>query len=163
MSDREYELTQKLHIERLCKNHFDVELYVDSIIASDIEMVQDDSYATLFMANGTMYTLCETSKPVTLQDIKSQIKSMGMEADFYYPPAKDMNYFSRYGKVAFSSIFPGRPVATEEETLFYQTLAPYSPALVQIREVKGEIRRFNMRGNTWQAMKNFSYSRIQVQ
>lgn len=163
MSDLEYESAEVKRIERLCKEHFGVELHISAVVASDVEMPQSDSYATVFNADNAVYALCETSQPVNLRDIQSQIKRMGLEAEFYYPPANDMNYFSRFGEKIFLSVFPGRTKASDNDTIFYQTLTPYNPALVRIRKVKGGIRRFNMRGNTWQTIKDFSYSRIQVQ
>lgn len=163
MSDREYELAEKMRIKRLCKENFGVDLRINTIVASDVEMTQDDSYTTIFNTNGAMYALCETNEPTTLRDIKSQIRLMGLDAEYYYPPAHDANYFERYGKNAFLSVFPGREIATESDIDFYKTLAPYSPALVRIRKVNGRIRRFNKPGNMWQTTMDLSYSRIRVQ
>lgn len=61
---------------------------------------------------------------------------MGLKAELYMPPKGQPHYFDDIGRMKFSEVFPGRKVITDEDIVFYKTLAPYNPALVLISEVK---------------------------
>lgn len=162
MTDREYNTLKKREIERICKAHFRVNLPVTDLIAPDVS-TDDNSFTTVFKSGNTIYALCETETPVTLGDVRSIVKQMGMEAETYFAPHNDEDYFMRCARKSFLSVFPGREIVNTEDLLYYQTLAPYSPALVQIRRVNGQIRRFSTQGNSWQKTLDFTYFRPQVQ
>jgi hypothetical protein len=78
------------------------------------------------------------------------------------PPKGQPLYFDEIGKRKFEEIFPGRKVTNDEDIAFYKTLAPYSPALIAIREVKNGViyqyDSYSMGG--WRPHTKFSYRRI---
>jgi hypothetical protein len=89
---------------------------------------------------------------------------MGMKAEKYLPPDANENYFLRFGQKIFQDVFPGRKISTNQDTLsYYQTLAPYSPALVRISKIDGEIRQYSKIGQKWSSTLELSYQRMQVQ
>ena len=106
----------------------------------------------------------EASSPLLLGDVKKIISRMGLKAELYMPPKGQPHYFDDIGRMKFSEVFPGRKVITEEDIVFYKTLAPYNPALVLISEVKkGEIYQFDAdaRGG-WRVGAKFAYRRIRT-
>ena len=156
-------LSQVENLESFCADYFGVNLRILKIIQSDIPS-GEKLYTTVFMTNrNELYALCNDDDSLSLADIKKVIKSMGMEAEVFLPPNADKDYFLNYGKKVFQSVFPDRKTISAEETTFYQTLAPYSPALVRINRVGGEIRQYNKFGKIWQKTFVFSYLRLWVQ
>ena len=106
----------------------------------------------------------EASSPILLGDVKKIISRMGLKAELYMPPKGQPHYFDDIGRMKFSEVFPGRKVITDEDIVFYKTLAPYNPALVLISEVKkGEIYQFDAdaRGG-WRVGAKFAYRRIRT-
>ncbi len=149
-------------IEKFCNDYFNVNLQINKIVLNNMP-TSHNSRTTVFTANHhTVYALCLCNDQVNLADIKIIIKKMGMKAEKYLPPEADDNYFLDYGQNVFQSVFPGRKSGTPDETLFYQTLTPYNPALVRIGKVNGEIRQYNNVGKKWQPAIEFSYLRMQV-
>jgi len=106
--------------------------------------------------------LCTADESLNLADIKVIIKSIGMKAEAYLPPDGDSNYFLRYGQKVFQSVFPCRKTSNNAETVFYQTLTPYTPALIRIEKINGEIRQYNQNHQQWQKTLDISYLRMQV-
>lgn len=162
MSDLEYNLSKMREIERICKEHFQMQLPVSRLIIPDVP-ADGHTYTTVFESGQTLYALCEAEKPITLREVRTIIKQMGMEAEAYYPPDMDGSYFMRFARHAFLSVFPGRDVVDSSDLVYYQTLAPYSPALIRIRKVNGAIRRYNPKAQNWQKTLDFSYFHPQVQ
>ena len=162
MSDLEYDKLKMREIERICVEDFRLNLNITKLIITDVATL-NNSYTTIFKSGHKMYALCQSKTPMTLREVKSSVRLMGMEADEYIPPMQDSHYFTRFGRQAFMSVFPGREVVSDEDMLFYQTLAPYSPALIRIRKVNGQIRRYNQRSSNWQPTLNFSFIHPQVQ
>jgi len=150
-------------IEKICKKYFGVDLLIENIILDDAP-TSKNSITTVFKTNhDTIYALCTADDPLVLADVKNIVKSMGMKADVYLPPNADQDYFLRFGHKMFQDVFPNRKTRTNQETSFYQTLAPYSPALVRIAKVDGEIRQYSKIGEKWYSALEFSYQRMQVQ
>ena len=149
-------------VEKFCHDYFNIDLQIDKIILNNMP-TSHNSHTTVFTANHhAVYAFCRSDEQINLADIKKIIKQMGMKAEKYLPPEADEDYFLRYGQNVFQSVFPGRKSDSNDETLFYQTLTPYNPALVRIGKVNGEIRQYNSIGNQWQPAIEFSYLRMQV-
>ena len=73
--------------------------------------------------------------------------------------------YRQFGQtLASGEVFPGRHVITDEDIIFYKTLAPYNPALVMISEVKnGEIYQFDADARDgWRVGAKFAYRRIRT-
>ena len=89
---------------------------------------------------------------------------MGLKAELYVPPKGQPNYFDDIGRERVRAVFPGKTVITETDLIYYRTLAPYNPALVQIHEViDGEIRQFDTDAHgQWRTAVKFAYRRIKT-
>lgn len=152
---------EDLTLEHLCKEKFAVDISLRHVIARDV-YTGHGSYTTVFEDDKrNMYALCDGSA-LTLADVKEIIHAMGMEADSYFPPDGQYDYFVRQGKQNFLSVFPARTVVKDDEIAYYQTLAAYSPALVRIRKIKGEIREYSPLGQRWQTLKEYTYTHMQL-
>jgi hypothetical protein len=99
-----------------------------------------------------------------LADIKKIVSRMGLVAEVYIPPRGRAQYFDEIGSEKFRKVFPGRGAISEADIRYYRTLAPYNPALVQVREIKnGEIYQFDADAHGgWRVAAKFSYRRIKT-
>ena len=149
-------------LEKFCRDYFRVNLQIQDIILHEIPSSQSSRTTIFKVGRNTIYALCVSDNPIILADVKNIIKSMGMKADKFLPPNADENYFARFGQKSFQSVFPGHKPVNASETTYYQTLAPYSPALIRINKVNGEIRQYNKNWQKWQKTLEFSYTRMQV-
>lgn len=149
-------------IEKMAKEKFGLEVEIQQVIARAIS-VSHTSEATVFLSDKKqLYAIVTGKARLTLGDVQKIIIRMGLKAEFYFPPKGEPDYFDRIGNEKFHEVFPGRAILSSDDTAFYKTLAPYNPALVQIKEVKdGVIRKFDpdsKRG--WRIAAEFSYRRI---
>lgn len=149
-------------VEDFCKIDFDVSLRVKDVLLYEVP-TSYSSQTTIFKTDrNTVYALCQSDEPMSLSDVNNLIKSMGMEADEFLPPNGDKNYFLRFGYRLFLSVFPSRKPTTAKDLAYYKTLTPYSPALVKIRKINGEIRQYDKIWQKWQKALDFSYLRTRV-
>lgn len=163
MVQKDYNVIKFAHIEQLCKTQFNIDIRVENVIVDDVQ-TGPNSYATVFQVDQhTLYVLCESDDPMTLSDVKHIVKSMGVEAAAYLAPRADSEYFARYGHEAFLRAYPGRKTETDQEKSYYQTLSPYTPALIKVAKINGEIRRYNSVVSNWQKVLDYSYARMRVQ
>ena len=159
MNDQLYD---DVALERQIKEKFGVTAEVDSVIARHIPVGRSVE-ATLFLSSKKqLYLYVDGEARLFLSDIKKIVSRVGLHAEMYMPPKGRPNYFDEVGTAKFEEIFPGRKVVNEEDIAFYKTLAPYSPALVQIREVKnGIIYQYDSDATGgWRPHAKFSYRRI---
>jgi hypothetical protein len=162
MTEISSKVTAVSQIELACKQRFGLSIKVESIVIDGMPTSRN-SHTSIFKADRhTMYALCTSDEPLVLADIKSIVRSIGMKAEAYLPPNADENYFLRFGQKMFQSVFPGRTAKTDQDTAFYQTLAPYSPALIRIAKIDGEIRQYDNIWQKWQMALRFSYQRMLV-
>lgn len=148
MTEVDYTVQKVRAIEDVSKNHFGVQLDVKKIIASDI-ITGDTAFATLFVdTSDTLYVLIEADDAMTLGDVISMVKLMNLEASGYVAPHRDSDYFTKRALEAYSVVFPGRD-ATEADTTYYQTLSVYSPALVKIDRINGDLHSYNTVSKQW--------------
>jgi hypothetical protein len=101
---------------------------------------------------------------LTLGDIKKIVSRMGLKPELFVPPKGRQDYFDEVGRQHVRAVFPGRTHITETDLVYYRTLAPYNPALVQIREIPtGEIRQFDTDAHgDWRVAVRFAYRRIKT-
>lgn len=159
MNDQMYD---DVALERQIKAQFGVEAEVESVIARRIPVGRSVD-ATLFLTTKKqLYLYINGEAPLLLADVRKIISRVGLVAEAYVPPKGQPQYFDEVGIAKFREVFPGRKVINDEDIVFYKTLAPYSPALVAIREVKnGVIYQYDSdaRGG-WRPSVKFSYRRI---
>lgn len=157
-------LYDDLAIERNSKERFGVRLGVDKVIVRGVP-VSPTAHATLFLTDKKQLMLyIDTRAKAALSDVKKIVSRMGLRAELYFPPKGQPDYFDRIGREKFREVFPGRGHISDEDIVFYRTLAPYSPALVQIAEVKdGQIYQFDSDTHgSWRAAAKFAYRRIKT-
>ncbi len=151
-------------LERRIKAEFGVSAEVDSVIARRIP-VGRSSEATLFLTKKKqLFLYIHGESKLLFSDVQKVVSRVGLGAELYMPPKGRPHYFDEIGTRKFNEIFPGRKVVNKEDINFYRTLAPYSPALVLIHEVKnGMIYQYDSDSNgSWRPHAKFTYRRIRT-
>src|SRR5690606_32244647 len=99
-----------------------------------------------------------------LGDVKKIVSRMGLKAELYLPPKGQPDYFDYVGEQKFKEVFPSRTHINKDDLIFYRTLTPYNPALVQIQEIKnGEILKYDTdSASGWRVAAKFAYRRIKT-
>ena len=140
-----------------------MKLTIDEILYDDIETGKG-AYCVLFRTKRReIYALYMAKQPQTLLSVRHTVRSMGLEAESYAAPYGDKLYFKRKGFEIFKQAYPGRTQWTKQEQSFYQTLVEYSPALVKIAKIHGEVRRYNPNYSTkWQKVLDMHYEKMKV-
>jgi len=159
MNDQMYD---DVALERQIKEAFGVSAEVESVIARRIPVGRSVD-ATLFLTEKKqLYLYVDGETRLFLSDVKKIVSRVGLMAEMYMPPKGQPHYFDEVGRAKFEEIFPGRKSVNDEDIAFYKTLAPYSPALVLIREVKnGIIFQYDSDATGgWRPSTKFSYRRI---
>lgn len=151
-------------LEQAAKEHFGLVFDVGTVVARNIE-VGRAAKATVFLTSKKQL-MCYVHGPakLLLSDVKKVISRMGLKAELYVPPKGQPHYFDDIAREKFRDVFPGRTKTNDSDLMFYRTLAPYSPALVLISEVKnGTIycADTDARGG-WRPFTKFAYRRIKT-
>ncbi len=149
-------------LEKIAAEQFDKPLVVSEIIVSR-QPVGRLLRVTVFKTDkNQLFAYFEGETKVILGDIKKIMSYMGLSADKYLPPAGKPDYFVDIATEHFRQVFPGRRPQSEQELSYYQTLAPYNPALVQIKKIKnGLIRVYDADVKSgWRNYKRYNYNKI---
>ena len=154
----------ELALERLMSEQFGFAGDIQSVILANAD-VSHTARATVFLTKKKqLMVYISATSPLILSDVKKIISRMGLKAELFFPPKGQPHYFHDIALKKFLSVFPGRIRTTDEDLLFYKTLAPYNPALVLISEVKnGEIYQFDPDSRSqWRVGVKFAYRRIKT-
>lgn len=154
----------ELALEKLATAVFGLEVPVRNIILWRVPVSRTD-YATVFLtAKKQLYVHIDGQSRLLLGDVKKIISHMGLVPAVFVPPKGRPHYFDEIGRHKFGEVFPGRTHISDADITFYRTLAPYSPALVQIQEVKdGLIRQYDAdASSSWRPAIKFAYRRIKT-
>ena len=158
------EIYDDMALERIAKERFGMDIEISQVIAHEIE-VSRTAAATVFLTKKKqLLVLVNGHSKLLLSDIKKIVARMGLKAELYFPPKGQPDYFDAYGREKFREVFPGRGHISDDDIIFYRTLAPYNPALVLVQEVKnGEIYKYDSdaRGG-WRVAAKFAYRRIKT-
>lgn len=153
-----------LAIEQAAKDLFGMNVEVAKVIVRDIA-IGKSAKATVFLTKKKQL-LCYVYGPtkLTLADVKKAISRMGLRAELYIPPKGQPHYFDDIGREKFREVFPGRHDINDNDIVFYRTLAPYSPALVLVGEVRdGHIYQADSDAHSgWRVAAKFAYRRIKT-
>ncbi len=153
-----------LALEREAKVQFALPVEIDQVILRNAD-VGKSAKATVYLTKKRQL-ICYIHGPsrLLLSDVKKIAMRMGLKVEMYMPPKGRPNYFDEVGRVKFSEVFPGRNTTRESDILFYRTLAPYSPALLLISEVKdGHIYQADSDARSgWRVGTKFAYRRIKT-
>lgn len=158
------EIYDDISIERICKERFGFEVDIDQVVVRQVE-VSRVATATVFLTKKKqLMVYIHGHSKMLLSDVKKIVTRMGLKAELFIPPKHQPDYFDRIGRQKFREVFPGRGTITDEDIIFYRTLAPYNPALVLISEVKnGEIYCFSSdAAGGWRLCAKFAYRRIKT-
>lgn len=153
-----------LALEKAVQSQFGVVVDVDSVIARHFP-VGRNTEATLFLTKKKqLFLYIPHSSMQLLSDVQKIVSRVGLKAELYMPPKGRPNYFDEIGTKKFREIFPGRSNITPQDIAFYRTLAPYSPALVLINEVKnGAVYQYDSDSSGgWRLHTKFAYRRIKT-
>lgn len=163
MSEQDYDAMRRRQSEAICRKYFGITIRIEEILYDDIE-TGEESYCVLFRTRrNDLFALYIAKEPQTLGSVRHIVRSMGLKAESYAVPFGDKQYFKRKGFEIFKQAYPGRKQWTTQEAAFYQTLAEYSPALVKISKVYGEVRRYNPNYSAkWQKILDLQYEKMKV-
>lgn len=151
-------------IEKNAKQHFGVRFEIDTVIARSIPVSHTATATVVLTTKKQLFVYISARSKQTLGDVKKIITRMGLKAELFVPPKDSVDYFDEIGRARFREVFPARRNPTPEDIIFYRTLAPYNPALVQIHEVVGgEIKQFDTDvSGGWRTAAKFAYRRIKT-
>lgn len=153
------ELLDEVSLEKQCQKYFALKLDVNEIILKAVP-TSASSRATMFKASNQLYLYITSQGVQLLDDVQKIVRRMQCEAEIFYPLHGEADYFNRIAREKFKIMFPGKPIMSEDDLRYYKNIAPYSPALVLINKVKGEVRGYDSRSKLWRKVKDFSYSKI---
>jgi hypothetical protein len=158
------EIYDDMELERIAKERFGYDVEVRQVILRDVEISRTTT-ATLFLTKKKqLMVYISGNSRLLLGDVKKLVVRMGLKAELYLPPKGQPDYFDAVGREKFRDVFPGRSHISDDDIIFYRTLAPYNPALVLISEVKnGEIYRYDSDSHSgWRVAAKFAYRRIKT-
>lgn len=153
-----------LAITETIREQFAKKIEITRMLVRDVQ-VGPVAHASVFRAKGGgAYVLIRTSNPMTLGDVTKIMRNMGIEVDNYLPPAGVENYFNDNAIRKYKEVFPGKRIQNDAEELrYYRTLVPYSPALVRIARIGGELREYEPESRRWNVIKRLTYSQVRAQ
>lgn len=151
-------------LEKQVRARFGVSAEIETVIARHIP-VSRTADATLFLTKKKqLYLYVDSQSKLLLSDIQKIVARVGVKAELYFPPKGQPDYFDEIGIRKFREIFPGRSNINPQDIIFYRTLAPYTPALILVSEVKeGVIYQFDSDSTGgWRPHVKFAYRRIKT-
>lgn len=155
------EIFSDIEIEQAALRNFRQHIEIDSVIMREAS-VGGSTRATVFMSDRRrLYAYIESESGLLLADVKKIVSRMNLVAAEYLPPNDQAGYFDEIGKKEFIRVFPSRRPVSPGDIAYYRTLAPYSPALIEIARVKnGSVHAYDTTLNKWVPTAAFSYSKI---
>lgn len=151
-------------LERTIREKFGLPVDIADVILRRADVSRSVEATVFLTKKKQLYVCLEAQSTLLLADVKKIMNRMGLKAELFVPPKGQPQYFEDIGRAKFLDVFPGRTVVTDEDIIFYKTLAPYNPALVMISEVKnGEIYQFDADARDgWRVGARFAYRRIRT-
>lgn len=149
-------------LERIAKEKFGLDIEIRQTIAPNIPISHTGTASVFMTTKKHLFAYISAQSKITLADVTKIVGRMGLKAELYVPPRGQPDYFGEIGRSKFRQVYPGRTNINDDDIRFYKTLAPYNPALVQIKEVKdGEIKQFDVDASgNWRVAAKFAYRRI---
>ncbi len=150
--------------ETAAKESFGFNVDVDKIIVHEVDAGRAVKATVYLTKKKQLLCFIYGHSKLLLGDVQKIVARMGMRAELYLPPKGQPHYFDDIARQRFREVFPGKSVTSDDDLMFYRTLALYNPALAVISEVKdGQIYQFDAdaRGN-WRPAAKFTYRRIKT-
>lgn len=153
-----------LATEELIKQHFGMRMEIKQVLVRNAPVSHTSEATVLLSTKNQLYALIKGQSRLNLGDVKKMVSRMGLKAELFIPPKGQPDYFHKVAREHFHKVFPGRSHISGEDLAYYQTLAIYQPALVQISEVStGKIYQFDTdSASSWRPVTAFSYRRIRT-
>lgn len=149
-------------LERAIQAAFGLKLTISEVVVRDIP-TSYTATATVFKTSPNMlYVFIESQSKLLFSDVKKMVRGMNIDAEAYVPPHGDAEYFRRIGIEKFKAMFPGKHIMGDADIRYYETLAPYNPALVRVARVKGDIRALHFESQTWRKAKDYAFNKISL-
>lgn len=149
-----------LAITETIRERFAKKIEITRMLVRDIQ-VGPVAHASVFrVKGGNVYILIRGSNEMTLGEIIRIVRNMGAEVDDFVPPSGVENYFDDKALEKYKAVFPGKPLGGSEELRYYRTLVPYTPALVRVARIRGELREYEPEARRWNVVKRLSYNKI---
>ncbi len=151
-------------LERLCKEKFGVVVDVDTIIMRNADAGRSARATVFLTTKKQLYCYIDGPTRLVLGDVKKIASRMGIKVETYFPPKGKPHYFDDIGRQKFRDVFPGRHDVHESDIVFYRTLAPYTPALLAVSEVRdGTLYQADSDSRSgWRPAVKFAYRRIKT-
>lgn len=151
-------------IESIALEHFGKRFDIQQVVARSVATSHTTTASVFLTTKNQLYALVHGRAPLTLGDVRTIVKRMGLEAEAYLPPAHQPHYFDDIAIEKFKSVYPGRRDISDADLRYYRLSAPYNPALVLIAAVTdGTIRQFDSNDSTgWRVTAKFQYRRIKA-
>lgn len=151
-------------LEESAKQQFGVILDIDKVIVRQVPVSHTAVASVYLTKKKQLYAYVTAQSKQSLGDVKKIMSRMGLKVEQYVPPKGQPDYFDDIGRAHVKAVFPGKTVITPSDLVYYRTLAPYNPALVQIREIEnGEIKQFDTDTHGhWRTGAKFAYRRIKT-
>lgn len=158
------EIYDDMALEQMCKDRFGVDAEVAQVILRQVDVSRSASATVFLTKKKQLLVYVNGHSRLLLGDVKKIVARMGLKAELYFPPKGQPDYFDTIGREKFRDVFPGRGHISDDDIIFYRTLAPYNPGLVLINEVKnGEIYKYDSDAkNDWRLAAKFAYRRIKT-
>lgn len=153
-----------LALEHTAKAEFGMNVDVDTIIVHEVAVGSGVRASVFLTKKKQLLCYLHAQGTMTLGDVQKIITRMGLRAELYMPPVHRPNYFDAIATDKFREVFPGRHPVSDNDLVYYRTLAPYNPALVHISEVKsGTIYQYDSDAHGgWRPSVKFAYRRIRT-
>lgn len=151
-------------IKAAIQNSFGVKLDIAQVIARGIPTSHTTTASVFLTPKHQMYALIQGRANLTLGDIRTIIKRMGLSAEAYLPPAHQPDYFNDVALQKFRAVYPGRHDVSDADLRYYRLSSPYNPALIRVDTiVDGTIRQFDASDTTnWRIATKHQYKRIKT-
>lgn len=151
-------------LERLAKEQFGIVLEIDKVIVRNVDVGRSARASVYLTTKKQLFCYVYGPTKLLLGDVRKIALRMGLKVENFFPPKGRPDYFDAIGRERFKEVFPGRSPSSESDIVFYRTLAPYNPALLQINEVKdGMIYQADTDARQgWRLAAKFAYRRIKT-
>lgn len=149
-------------IRKYVSTNFKINLKIEKLIANKIELAEG-TFLTIFKSfDGKLYGLLTAKNNLDLIDVKKIVKTSGIDTANYIPPQGDINYFIEYGRQRYQKHFPGKVKISTKDTEFYQTLAPYNPALFSINKIGDGVKAVDPITGKYDKKLDYTFQKIRV-
>lgn len=153
-----------LAVEASIRDNFNKRFDISKMIVRDIQ-VGTAAHASIFkIKGGGVYVLIRSANELSLGDVMKMARNMGIDIEECLPPAGIETYFNDKAIERFKQVFPGKHIMNDSDDLrYYRTLAPYTPALIKVARIRGELCEFAPETREWRVVKRLSYAKIDTQ